>query len=261
MSRNYLSKFGINYENHAGIFRNRYLRILLLSIMIFASFYASQYLIIGIFWVLVKLGLNTATINENILNTVLSIIAYILALVTFLALLKFINIKLNRKDVAGEYLPTWKDIGLSLLGVIVYMILSVGLMSLVKSIAPGFDESQKQQVGFSNLYHLYEFILAFFTLIILAPIAEEILFRGYFLGVLLKEHRAWVAVLVVSILFGAIHGSWNVGLDTFALSLVLCSLRITTGSLWPGILVHMLKNSVAFYLIFINPNFLNTLGG
>lgn len=261
MSRNYLSKFGINYENHSGIFRNRYVRILLISAMMFGSFYASQYLLTGIFWLLVQFGLKASSINDNVLSTIMAVAIYVTSLIVFIAFLKIINIKLSRKEIAGEYLPTWRDIGLSVLGIIVYMIITVGLLSLVKYLIPGFDEAQKQEIGFSNLYYIYEFIVAFFTLIILAPIAEEILFRGYFLGALLKEHKTWVAILVVSIMFGLVHGSWNVGLDTFALSLVLCSLRITTGSLWPGILVHMLKNSVAFYLLFINPNFLNTLGG
>lgn len=261
MSRNYLNKFGINYENHKGIFRNRYVRILLITAMMFGTFYASQYLLIAVFWIIQKLGLDLSAVNENVLNTLLAVVVYVISLLVFVSLLKLINIKLSRKEVAGEYLPTWKDIGLSLLGILVYMILSVGLLSLVKALVPGFDEAQQQEVGFSNLYRIYEFVLAFFTLIILAPIAEEILFRGYFLGALLKEHKPWVAVIIVSIMFGLIHGAWNVGLDTFALSLVLCTLRINTGSLWPGILVHMLKNSVAFYLLFVNPNFLNTLGG
>lgn len=261
MSRNYLSKFGINYENHSGVFRNRYVRILIISTMMYGTFYASQYLLLGVFWLIVKAGLDVSAVNDNVLNTILAVIVYIISLLVFISLLKLINIKLSRKEIAGEYLPTWKDIGLSLLGIAIYMILSVGLLSLINAIVPGFDEAQKQEIGFSNLYRIYEFVLAFFTLIILAPIAEEILFRGYFLGALLKEHKPWIAVIAVSLLFGLVHGSWNVGLDTFALSLVLCSLRITTGSLWPGILVHMLKNSVAFYLLFINPNFLNTLGG
>jgi membrane protease YdiL (CAAX protease family) len=63
----------------------------------------------------------------------------------------------------------------------------------------------------------------------------------------------WVAIVITSALFGFIHGQWNVGIDVFALSVVLCSLREITGSIWAGILLHMLKNSVAFFIIFITP--------
>jgi membrane protease YdiL (CAAX protease family) len=71
----------------------------------------------------------------------------------------------------------------------------------------------------------------------------------------------WLAILITSTLFGLIHGAWNVGIDTFALSIVLCVVRLKTGSLWASILIHMTKNAIAFYLLFINPLLLHTLGG
>jgi membrane protease YdiL (CAAX protease family) len=87
------------------------------------------------------------------------------------------------------------------------------------------------------------------------------LFRGYLLGKLRKYVPLWAAILVTSLLFGFVHGAWNVGIDVFALSIVLCLLRVWTKTLWAPILLHMLKNAVAFYLLFINPLLLGTLGG
>ena len=98
-------------------------------------------------------------------------------------------------------------------------------------------------------------------LVIIAPVAEELLFRGYLLGKLRKHAPLWVAILVTSVIFGAIHLAWNVGIDVFALSIVLCVVRVVSGSLWPSIMLHMLKNGLAFYLLFINPTVLSTLGG
>ncbi|MBO7664280.1 CPBP family intramembrane metalloprotease, partial [Candidatus Saccharibacteria bacterium] len=60
-----------------------------------------------------------------------------------------------------------------------------------------------------------------------------------------------VATLITSIAFGCMHGQWNVGVNVFALSVVLCVLREITGSIYSGILVHMLKNAIAFYLLYI----------
>ena len=37
----------------------------------------------------------------------------------------------------------------------------------------------------------------------------------------------------------------------FALSIVLCGLREITGTIHAGILLHMLKNGIAFYLLFV----------
>jgi membrane protease YdiL (CAAX protease family) len=96
-------------------------------------------------------------------------------------------------------------------------------------------------------------MLAFVTLVVLAPIAEETLFRGYLYGKLKGHVPAIIAAIATSLLFGVAHMQWNVGIDVFILSLVLCGLRSLTGSIWSGILVHMIKNAIAFYFLFINP--------
>ena len=93
------------------------------------------------------------------------------------------------------------------------------------------------------------------------PFAEEILFRGYLYGKLRRVLPVWVAIIIVGLVFGGLHGAWNVAIDTFALNIILCYLRETTDGLWAPILLHMAKNGVAFYFLFINPVLLNTLGG
>ena len=103
--------------------------------------------------------------------------------------------------------------------------------------------------------------MAFLTLVVIAPVAEETIFRGYLLGKLRKFVPVWLAILATSVLFGAVHGAWNLAIDTFALSVVMSLLRQNTGSLWASILLHMTKNGIAFYILFINPAILHTLGG
>ena len=107
----------------------------------------------------------------------------------------------------------------------------------------------------------FEYVLAFISLVIVAPFAEEVLFRGYLFGKLQKYTSVWLSILITSLLFAVVHFQWNVGIDVFVLSIVLCLLRIVSGSLWPAILLHMVKNGVAFYFLFINPSLLSTLGG
>jgi membrane protease YdiL (CAAX protease family) len=53
----------------------------------------------------------------------------------------------------------------------------------------------------------------------------------------------------------------NVALDVFILSIVMCGLREMTGSIWAGVVLHMMKNGLAFYLLFINTALLSTMGG
>jgi membrane protease YdiL (CAAX protease family) len=72
-------------------------------------------------------------------------------------------------------------------------------------------------------------------------------------GKLKNRVPAVVAAIVTSLLFGLAHFQWNVAIDVFILSLILCALRSLTGSIWAGVLVHVIKNSLAYYLLFVAP--------
>ena len=60
-----------------------------------------------------------------------------------------------------------------------------------------------------------------------------------------------ISILLVSLLFGVVHMQWNVGVNVFALSVVLCGMREITGTIYAGILTHMLKNGIAFFLLYV----------
>ena len=93
--------------------------------------------------------------------------------------------------------------------------------------------------------------VAFIALVVIAPIAEEIVFRGWLYGKLRVNIPKWVAILITSLVFGAIHMQWNVGITVFAMSVVNCILREITGTIYAGTLVHMINNGVAFYLVYV----------
>lgn len=140
-------------------------------------------------------------------------------------------------------------VGMALLGVIAYFIASFTISFLIGLVLP-YDQQQVQDVGFSNPGQL-ELVLVFVALVVMAPIAEELLFRGFMFRGLRRRLSFWPAALIVSLLFGLVHGQINVGLDVFALSLVLCYLREHTDSLWPCIILHASKNLIAFVILFI----------
>jgi len=120
-------------------------------------------------------------------------------------------------------------------------------------IIPGFDVSEVQDVGFSNLTNINELALAFIALVILAPIAEELLFRGYLFGKLRALSGFWPSAIITSLVFGIAHMQWNVGIDVFVLSIFLCYLREKSGSVWSGVLLHGFKNSIAYFILFVAP--------
>lgn len=169
--------------------------------------------------------------------------------------------KVNLETLGLTRLMSWSDIGLAPIGFIAYLVLAWSVVALVIALFPGFSPDQVQDVGFNNLTDRTSYLLAFATLVVIAPVAEELLFRGYLYGKLRKYVPVYAAILMTSVLFAAVHMQWNVALNVFALSIVMCGLRELTGSIWAGILLHMAKNAVAFYILFVGPSLLPIVGG
>ena len=93
--------------------------------------------------------------------------------------------------------------------------------------------------------------LLFITIVIIAPITEELAFRGLILDYLNHNYGKWPAIIVSSILFGVIHIiPAAIVVATFG-GLLYGWLRIKTDSLWPGILCHSLWNSFVFVMMFL----------
>jgi membrane protease YdiL (CAAX protease family) len=86
-----------------------------------------------------------------------------------------------------------------------------------------------------------------FVVTVCAPLAEEFFFRGYFFGAL-RKNGFWFAALLTGLTFGIVHvfGSPIAFLVPLALlGAMLCFVREKTGSLYPGIALHCINNSVA----------------
>lgn len=231
-------------------------KVILMIIWVFVSVIASQYLI-GMLLVTI-LGAETA--SEPVWTAVYSFLSYTIAML----LVIFVPPKLARKwpflktwskDVSREELglkgvPTWTDIGLSVVAFIVSTVLAMILVYLFNNFA-WFNAEQAQDVGFSAIMAPAERVIAFIVLAVLAPIVEEVIFRGWLYGKLRNMLSAPWSILIVSLLFGLMHFQWNVSVNVFALSVVLCVLREITGTIYAGILTHMIKNGIAFILLFV----------
>ncbi len=88
-------------------------------------------------------------------------------------------------------------------------------------------------------------ILGIFAAAVLAPLAEELYFRGLVQSVLRKwVGRPWLAILLASVFFAVVH-PLNTIPSIFVLSLALGFLYERTGRLTPCILLHCIFNSVS----------------
>ena len=161
--------------------------------------------------------------------------------------LKLLAIGLGRK-------PTWGDATKAVVGFLVYYALLVVITLVMAWLLPNFNTDQKQYLGFNNINSTGDNILAFVALVILPPLGEETLVRGYLYSGLRSKLKYLPALLVTSLIFGLAHleignGNplvWGAAIETFVLSIVLVHLREKTGALYAGMLVHLANNLIAF---------------
>lgn len=82
----------------------------------------------------------------------------------------------------------------------------------------------------------------------MAPIIEEIYFRGFLLPAFSK-HSFLFGALISSLFFGLLHFQLNVAIYTFILGMFLAYMYYRLGSIVPGIILHMGNNLIAFLLL------------
>jgi uncharacterized protein len=85
---------------------------------------------------------------------------------------------------------------------------------------------------------------------ILAPLVEEIFFRGFlFQG--FRARYGWVpGLLLSSAIFGIAHLDPAALIPTFILGCLLAFLYHRTNSVWPGVIMHMLVNSLGLCTVY-----------
>jgi membrane protease YdiL (CAAX protease family) len=84
-------------------------------------------------------------------------------------------------------------------------------------------------------------------IVIAAPISEEVCFRGMLFGGLRERWPRIAAALISGLIFGGLHALTGLSAvpPLIAFGFILALLYEKTGSIVPGILLHMLNNSVA----------------
>ena len=91
--------------------------------------------------------------------------------------------------------------------------------------------------------------------VVVAPLCEELLFRGYLYPVAKKFTGAWLAACSSALFFAAAHGNLSALLPLFLFGLLLVWIYEKTGSLWAPIAVHFCFNSATVVVQMIYRHF------
>lgn len=234
--------------------------VLTVGLIYFISQYAAG-LILSLYAVIH--GWNTAQANNWLTNSVTAQFFYILLFESFTIGLLYALLKHYKKSLSSLGLkhPRLRDPLIGLVAFPVYLIIYVIVLGIVTHLIHGLNVNQAQNIGFGSVHGAYQLTLTFISLVILPPIAEELLFRGFLYEGLKKAMPVVYAGVLTSVLFAMAHlpeGSsglfWIGALDIFILSLALVYLKQKTKSLIPGMFLHAIKNLVAFISLFLLTN-------
>ena len=111
-----------------------------------------------------------------------------------------------------------------------------------------------------DVKHLFESIMGsrwgYLALGILAPVAEELVFRGAILRSLMAYFNyrlPWIPIVVSALLFGAVHGNVAQFANAFVMGLLLGWLYCRTHSIVLGVALHWVNNTVAYAMYKLMP--------
>lgn len=143
--------------------------------------------------------------------------------------------------------PAWKLIGLGALAWGIYLVCALVLAPLL---SPD-QEDVTQEIGGDG--GALAMVLAGFLIIVVAPVSEEVFFRGFMFAGLRRSMPLWVAAVISAAVWGSLHlsgGNVGVAIQLAVFGVILAYLYEQSGSLWATIFAHGLNNTIAFlYLI------------
>ena len=87
---------------------------------------------------------------------------------------------------------------------------------------------------------------AIVTVVVMAPLFEEVIFRGVLLESTRARYGVVAAWLLSSAIFGIVHVHPTVVVNAFVMGLVLAFIYLRTDSLWSAIILHAINNGIAY---------------
>lgn len=177
--------------------------------------------------------------EDVLLSTVLADLMFV---VVVIAIIKITN--QNIKERLKLNTVTLKNIG-------VIIIVSLVLNVVFQSIQFLFPEAMRNELMLEVNESFYELknVLSFITIVIVAPLAEEILFRGLILGVLEKAFNTHIAIILQAILFGIIHGNIIWAIIAFLSAVYYGYLVKKYDSIFTSVIGHISVNLLSFILM------------
>lgn len=115
------------------------------------------------------------------------------------------------------------------------------ICGVIQIIIPSWMEQYEELLKTAGLDNAITPVLLLYS-VILAPICEELIFRGVTLNSIKRALPFWAANIFQAVLFGAFHMNWVQGIYAFTIGLILGYICEKGGSIYCSILFHILFN-------------------
>ena len=190
------------------------------------------------------------TIEEHVLQSnyfkLSECIAYLLIIIIFVNN-RYVKMSLERMGRIAHMKRTtlWTSIGIAAMIGVGCFFSSLSFWEIIGSCESLFPEDMEE---LDRVYgEASKGILGILAGVILAPITEEIIFRGVVLRSMLKMRwHPWVAIPLSALIFSFIHGTTYQTIDILPFGIIVGWLYWRTKSLLPGIVIHIVNNFIAF---------------
>ncbi|TGX84236.1 CPBP family intramembrane metalloprotease [Palleniella muris] len=138
------------------------------------------------------------------------------------------------------------------------VMLALGMIIPLQSLEELIPEAWRTDIAADAFKMIMSNGWGYLAIGILAPIGEEVVFRGAIQREAVDYFRSrgmsvWVGLMFTAVLFAAVHGNPAQMPHAFIVGLLIGWLCHRSGSIIPGIIVHWVNNSVSFGLQTIYP--------
>lgn len=172
---------------------------------------------------------------------------------------------LNRKPmklVGLSYSVNWKQIGL-VIAIMLAALWAGGFLSFITDQLPLPDSWRQQFDKMENNYqeeaqamlimnNTGDYLFSIFVMAFLPGLCEELVFRGGLQNYLFRwTNKPWLSIIIVSIIFSAVHFSFYGFLTRTFLGIVLGLMYHYSGRLWLSVAAHFINNAIIVTIAYV----------
>jgi len=184
--------------------------------------------------------------QKGVYLVLIFILQWIIILVPMLVLTHK-KYKIKAKYFGIKKIGILKTIGLIFTAYILYLSISLLITTFILYTGlkiPGYQIQEEIVPMFGT--DTFSLVVAGILIVGLAPIIEEIFFRGFLLRTLANKSGVFLGSIVSAAIFAVFHMQWQSIIPIFILGLIINSIVIKSRSIIPAIGFHIFNNALAF---------------